>query len=128
MFIFEKLRSAKKAVFMSLFINVLVSWYSSEVSDELVHVDLMIVPVDVPHVYFQVTLTWLLRQPLPLMIVHTQDYAVVLATEEVLVLWVLEGVKVSDLNDIIWRVIHVFALAVLLHISILQVLTSVDPA
>ena len=88
-------KNAKKAVFMSLFINVLVSWYSSEVSDELVHVDLMIVPVDVPHVYFQVTLTWLLRQPLPLMIVHTQDYAVVLATEEVLVLWVLEGVKVS---------------------------------
>ena len=49
MFIFEGVFDcAKKTVFMGLFINVLVSgWFVPEVSDEFVHVDVMIVSVDV---------------------------------------------------------------------------------
>ena len=91
---------------MGLFINVLVSgWLVPEVSDEFVHVDVMIVSVDVTHVYAQITILWCLRQPLPSVIVHALNHAVVLATEEVLSSWILEVVEGSDLNDIIWRVI-----------------------
>ena len=62
----------------------------------------MIAPVDVTQVYFQVAMVWCLRQPLPLMIVYTQDYAVILATEVVSILWVLKVIEDSDLNDIVY--------------------------
>ena len=91
---------------MSLFINVLVSgWFVPEVSDEFVHVDVMIVSVDVTHVYAQIAIVRVHVQVSPSVIVHALNHAVVLATEEVLSSRILEGVKVSDLNDIIWCVI-----------------------
>ena len=43
------------------------------------------------------------------MIVHAQNYAVVLATEEVLSSWILEVVEGSDLNDVVRRVINILA-------------------
>ena len=73
--------------------------------DELMHVDLMIAPVDVTHTYVYIAIVWCLRQPLPLMIVHAQNYAVVLATEELSILWVLKVIEDSDLNDIVRCVI-----------------------
>ena len=92
---------------MVLLINVLSisGWFVPEVIYELVSVDSMIVPVDVPHVYFQVALTWCLRQPLPFVVVDSHDNTVILATEEVLVLWVLKVIEGSDLNDVVWCVI-----------------------
>ena len=96
----------KKRFFTSLFINVLVSgWFVPEVSDEFVHVDVMIVSVDVTHVYAQISIVRGHVQVSPSVIVHALNHLVVLATEEVLFSRILEGVKVSDLNDIIWRVI-----------------------
>ena len=91
---------------MVLLINVLVSgWFVPEVSDELVHVDLMIVPVDVTHVYVYIAIVWCLRQPLPLVVVDSHDNAVILATEVVSILWVLKVIEDSDLNDIVRCVI-----------------------
>ena len=91
---------------MSLFINVLVSgWFVPEVSDEFVHVDVMIVSVDVTHVYAQIAIVRGHVQVSPSVIVHALNHLVVLATEEVLSSRILEGVKGSDLNDIIWCVI-----------------------
>ena len=96
---------------MVLLINVLSisGWFVPKVIDELVNVDLMFAPVDVTHVYVQIAMVWCLRQPLPLMIVYTQDYAVILATEVVSILWVLKVIEDSDLNDIVRRMIHVLA-------------------
>ena len=95
---------------MVLLINVLVSgWFVAEMIDELVSVDVMFAPVDVPHTYVYIAIVWCLRQPLPLVVVDSHDNAVILATEVVSILWVLKVIEDSDLNDIVWRMIHVLA-------------------
>ena len=92
---------------MVLLINVLSvsGWFVPKVIDELVHVDLMIAPVDVTHTYVYIAIVWCLRQPLPLVVVDSHDNAVVLATEVVSILWVLKVIEDSDLNDIVRCVI-----------------------
>ena len=91
---------------MVLLINVLVSgWFVPEVSDELVHVDLMIAPVDVTHVYAQIAVMWCLRHPLPFMVVDSHDNAVVLKAKEIFVLGILHIVEGPDFSDVIRSVI-----------------------
>ena len=91
---------------MSLFINILVSgWFVPEVLDEFMHADVMIAPVDVTHVYAQIAFVRGHVQVSPSVIVHALNHLVVLATEKVLFSRILEVVKGSDLNDIIWCVI-----------------------
>ena len=114
---------------MGLFINVLVSgWFIPKVIDELVNVYVVPSAVDVTHHHFQVSILWCLRQPLPLMIVHTQDYAVVFKAKEIFVLVILHIVEGPDFSDVIRCVLHVLAIAVPLHCSVAHVLASGDPA
>ena len=97
----------KKAVFMGLLTNVLSisGWFVPKVIDELVNIYVVLSAVDVTQVYEQVAIVWCLRQPLPLVVVDSHDHAVVLATEVVLVLWVLKVIEGSDLNDVVRSVI-----------------------
>ena len=92
---------------MVLLINVLSvsGWFVAEMIDELVHVDLMIAPVDVTHVYSQIAVMWCLRQPLPLVVVHALDYAVIFIAKEVSILVILHIVEAPDFSDVVWCVI-----------------------
>ena len=92
---------------MGLLINVLSisGWFVPKVIDELVNIYVVLSAVDVTQVYEQVAIVWCLRQPLPLVVVDSHDHAVVLATEVVLVLWVLKVIEGSDLNDVVRSVI-----------------------
>ena len=62
------------------------------------------------------------------MIVHAQNYAVVLKAKEISVLRIVHIVEGPDLSDVVRSVINVLALAVLLHCSVPVVLASCDPA
>ena len=62
------------------------------------------------------------------MIVHALDNAVVFATEEVPVLWILKVIEGSDLNDVVRSVIHVLAFLVRVFGPVAVVLSPVDPA
>ena len=115
---------------MALLINVLSisGWFVAEMIDELVSVDLMIAPVDVTHHHFQVAQVWCLRQPLPLMFVHAQDYAVILKTKEVFVLWIVHIVEGPDFSDVVRSVINVLAFLVRVFGPVTVVLSPCDPS
>ena len=114
---------------MALLINVLVSgWFVAEMIDELVSVDVMFAPVDVTHAYDQVPILWCLRQPLPLVVVHTQDYAVILKAKEVSILVILHIVEGPDFSDVVRSVIHVLAFLPCEFRPVAVVLASCDPA
>ena len=115
---------------MSLFINVLSisGWFVPKVIDELVNVYVVLSAVDVTHHHFQVSILWCLRQPLPLMIVHTQDYAVVFKAKEIFVLVILHIVEGPDFSDVIRCVIHVLALLPCEFRPVAHVLAPVDPS
>ena len=114
---------------MVLLINVLVSgWFVAEMIDELMNVYVVLSAVDVTHHHFQVSILWCLRQPLPLMIVHTQDYAVVFKAKEIFVLVILHIVEGPDFSDVIRCVIHVLAFLQREFRPVAVVLASGDPA
>ena len=115
---------------MVLLINVLSisGWFVAEMIDELVSVYVVLSAVDVTHHHFQVSILWCLRQPLPLMIVHTQDYAVVFKAKEIFVLVILHIVEGPDFSDVVWRMIHVLAFLQREFGPIAQVFAPVDPS
>ena len=84
--------------------------------------------VDVAHSHAEVAIVFCLFQKSPFVLVQALYYALILYTEEVFIRRILNAFVIGDFNQIIRFIVRVLVFSVLLHYSILQVFTSVDPA
>ena len=84
--------------------------------------------VDVAHSHAEVAIVFCLFQKSPFVLVQALYYALILYTEEVFIRRILNAFVIGDFNQIIRFIVRVLVFSVLLHYSILQVFTSVDPS